>query len=600
MTLAGLAAAVVAVAPSVGATRPGLSVPYLCASEELEPGSHGDIARRLERTGAVPDHVAFHLGLARMEQGDLEGTCALFAEAARSPVPSVQARARLAEVECRIAAGERGARMSVAKLLRQYPGLPSGDRLRHEVRLPVAVPEGPSPPAKGPGVGRWVRPTPAQQADKIVARRPPVKLSPTQRLQAADLYLEGARYEDAWRFYCAVPSNLMGPEQQFRRAWSAFRAEKFDDARRVLTPIARRGDEAARYWLAQIDERQGQHWDAMIALSDLANREPPTYYGLWASARLARAVSGLDSPVELDGVPAARPEEPADAEVRATLDRLVTAHGDAFPWLARARALWGAGLRTDAAEELRALEDAYRQARGIAPREAGILRLWRAPRPWARIPDDLRRTRATLDRASIREIASVASACGDAGLAIRLDHPGWDLRALHVRAYPDLVLEAAERHHIDPDLVWAIMFRESGFNRDAISRANAIGLMQVIPPTGRAIASQRGIDGFDPSDLTDPAVAVDFGAYYLAGLLDRFDGRLPLAIASYNGGPHNVERWLALRPDTPMDQFLEEIPFTETKRYVRRVLVSLAIFQDPPRAPAGGDAELGPSELSVR
>jgi soluble lytic murein transglycosylase len=533
-----------------------------------------------------------------MERGELDGTCDLFAEAARSPVASIQARARLAEVQCRIAAGDRGARMGVAKLLQRYPGLPEADRLRREVHLPIPAPE--EPTKAFAGSGRWVRPTPGEQADAMVGRRPPNAISPTQRLMAADLYLQGARYEDAWRFYAAVPQKLLNPEAQFHRAWAAFRADQLDDARRMMTPLAHRGDEAARYWLSQIDERQGQHWDAMIALSDLANQDPPTYYGLWARARLARALSGLDTPVELDGRPATRPDAPPDGEVLATLDSLVASHGAEFPWLARARALYSVGLRTDAAEELRALEDAYRQARGVAPREGGILRLWRGPRPWIRVPQDLRRARSVLERASIRQIASVASACGDAGLAIRLDHPGWDLRALHVRAYPDLVLDAATRHSIDPDLLWAIMFRESGFNRDAISHANAIGLMQVIPPTGRAIASQRGIDDFDPTDLTDPATAVDFGAYYLAGLLDRFDGRLPLAIASYNGGPHNVERWLALRPDTPMDQFLEEIPFTETKRYVRRVLVSLAIFQEPPAAPGAGEAERGPAELSVR
>ncbi len=590
-----LVAGVIAGSPSAGATRPSVSVPYYCAAEEPAAGSNAEIARRLERSGVVPDHVAFRLGLARMERGELEGACGLFVEAARSPVASLRARAQLAEVECRIAAGESGARNAVAKLLRQYPGLPAADRLRSQVRLPDPTPDEPSRTKAKAGVGgagsagRWVRPTAAQQADKLVARRPPRALSPTQRLMAADLYLDGARYEDAWRFYSAVPHKLLGPEQLFRRAWSAFRADRLDDARRMFEPLAARGDDGARYWTAQIDERQGQYWDSMIALSDLASEDPPTYYGLWARARLARAVSGLDSPVELDGRPAQTPLAPADEAVVAALGDLVQAHGDAFPWLARARALYLAGLRTDAAEEIRALEGAYRQARGLPPRNGGILRLWRAPRPWIRVGDELRRTRASLPREAVRKLATVAAACGDAGLATRLDHPGWNLRALHVRAYPDMVLGASGRHHIDPDLVWAVMFRESGFNRDAISHANAIGLMQVIPPTGRAIAASRGIEGFDPSDLTDPEVSVDFGAYYLSGLLDRFDGRLPLAIAGYNGGPHNVDRWLALRPDAPMDEFLEEIPFTETKRYVRRVLVSLAIFQEEgPRGEAGG------------
>jgi soluble lytic murein transglycosylase len=101
-----------------------------------------------------------------------------------------------------------------------------------------------------------------------------------------------------------------------------------------------------------------------------------------------------------------------------------------------------------------------------------------------------------------------------------------------------------------------------------------------MPHTGHRIASYLGVKSFEASDLLDPALNVEFSAWYLASLLRRFDGRLPLAIASYNGGPHNVRLWMrASPPDMPLDAFLERIPFSQTHRYVRRVLTHYAAYR---------------------
>ena len=121
---------------------------------------------------------------------------------------------------------------------------------------------------------------------------------------------------------------------------------------------------------------------------------------------------------------------------------------------------------------------------------------------------------------------------------------------------------------------------ESIYNRRIISSAGAIGLMQIMPATGRRIAAELGVDGFDASDLLDPHVNLEFSAWSLASLIKRFDGRLPLAIASYNGGPHNVRLWMRQsNPEIPLDAFLERIPFSQTHRYVRRVLTHYAAYR---------------------
>ena len=99
----------------------------------------------------------------------------------------------------------------------------------------------------------------------------------------------------------------------------------------------------------------------------------------------------------------------------------------------------------------------------------------------------------------------------------------------------------------------------------------------------------RGIDvghfhhtfGFHrPADLLDPDLNVEFAAWYLTSLMERFDGHLPLAIAAYNGGPHNVRRWIQEgAADAPLDVLLERIPFTQTHRYVRKVLVHYEAYR---------------------
>ncbi len=150
---------------------------------------------------------------------------------------------------------------------------------------------------------------------------------------------------------------------------------------------------------------------------------------------------------------------------------------------------------------------------------------------------------------------------------------GWDAVRARPRAYAAHVHAAAEAHGLDPNLLFAVMRVESVYQKDIVSYAGAIGLAQIMPRTGTLIARERGKADFTCADLLDPETNLEFAAWYLRSLIDRFDGHLPLAIASYNGGPHNVRRWMEEHGrDLPMDAFLEHIPFTQTHRYVRRVL----------------------------
>ncbi len=142
--------------------------------------------------------------------------------------------------------------------------------------------------------------------------------------------------------------------------------------------------------------------------------------------------------------------------------------------------------------------------------------------------------------------------------------------------YPTAHIDALYRHgqttDVDPLLALGIMRQESVYRQWALSPTGAIGLMQVMPRTGSKVAALMGDASYSPEVLEDPSTNVRYGVWYLSRLMERFGGAWPLAVASYNGGPHNVSAWLRPWGDTiRMDDFVEQIPFGETRDYVKKV-----------------------------
>lgn len=145
------------------------------------------------------------------------------------------------------------------------------------------------------------------------------------------------------------------------------------------------------------------------------------------------------------------------------------------------------------------------------------------------------------------------------------------LSLLFPRAYSDTVRASAEAVRIDPYFIWAIMRRESGFDPLAVSPARAFGLMQMLAPTAEKIAHLAGEERPGLESLQRPERSVPLAAWYLAELTGIF-GHTALAAAAYNGSPRAVARWASERDDMPIDEFVELIPFRETRFYVKGVL----------------------------
>ncbi|HEU5100837.1 MAG TPA: transglycosylase SLT domain-containing protein [Roseiflexaceae bacterium] len=144
-------------------------------------------------------------------------------------------------------------------------------------------------------------------------------------------------------------------------------------------------------------------------------------------------------------------------------------------------------------------------------------------------------------------------------------------RLIFPTPYADLIAAEANQRGLDPRALYAMLRQESRFNPGAQSGAGALGLAQVMPSTGEGIAQNLQIQGFQAADLLRPAVGVQFGAFYLDHQLDAMGGSLPGALAAYNGGPSNAQRWAGGASVADQDLFTEGIDYDETRNYVKLV-----------------------------
>ena len=146
-------------------------------------------------------------------------------------------------------------------------------------------------------------------------------------------------------------------------------------------------------------------------------------------------------------------------------------------------------------------------------------------------------------------------------------------------AFAELVTAVSTGRSVDPALLNAVMREESGFRPEALSTVGARGLVQIMPTTGERLAESLGLLDYQVDDLFTPARNLLLGAHYLEQLLQRFDGRVSAAVASYNAGPEAVTRWLEERPDVEDDEWVEAIPYDQTRSYVKRVLRSQQVYR---------------------
>ncbi|MEW6774914.1 MAG: transglycosylase SLT domain-containing protein [Bdellovibrionota bacterium] len=309
----------------------------------------------------------------------------------------------------------------------------------------------------------------------------------------------------------------------------------------------------ALYWGARCREMLEGTEGALPYYELLMEEEPTSYYGLLARLRTSgekpfALLKAEDSPP----FPAPPPEQQSEKWLLSLLNGV---EGPARPFAAAAIELIALGLLPEAANEL----DRAAKALGGTPVDSRImLSLFERADAWR-----------SLWRWGAR------GGAGDWGKAL----PPATWHPLFPLAFPRPVEREARSNGLDPFLILAIMREESRYDPLATSWANARGLLQIIPDTGKRIAQAKGISGFDPGDLYDPETNIAFAAHYLSGLLGRFEGNFVYAVASYNGGPHNADKWRERLGDLEPEVFVEEIPFQETRDYVKKVYRSYALYR---------------------
>ena len=174
-----------------------------------------------------------------------------------------------------------------------------------------------------------------------------------------------------------------------------------------------------------------------------------------------------------------------------------------------------------------------------------------------------RRIAALLAAVVVGGAAAAAAGIGPLGDAVREI-------TLPLR-HDDVIRQQAAEKGLDPALIAAVIYQESKF-RDQTSSAGATGLMQILPDTARFIASKSGGTAFELRDLANPDINIRYGSWYLRYLLDQHDGNLVLAVAAYNAGEGNVDRWVRAAGGSDSFDPATDIPFPETRAYVADVL----------------------------
>ena len=186
----------------------------------------------------------------------------------------------------------------------------------------------------------------------------------------------------------------------------------------------------------------------------------------------------------------------------------------------------------------------------------------------------------TLDKQEKLAAAELALQNGQAFTGILTVSKTKDWNVVDLRfplLYRQLVEQTANQRQVDPAWIYGVIRRESAFKADALSRVKAFGLMQLMPKTARNVSRSIGLKGLAQEDFAKPNINIQLGSSYLSQMLNRFNGNYPKATAAYNAGPGRIPKWT---PETPLaaDQWIESIPFDETRKYVSGVLAYTTIY----------------------
>ena len=383
-------------------------------------------------------------------------------------------------------------------------------------------------------------------------------------LSAGNMYLLKRDYDHAIDYFRELqqrfPAGTHASYAHWKASWLSFRQGRTDVARQGFEEqIGLYPDSAeipaALYWRARIAEEAGDPAMARAFYQKLSDRFRNYYYAELGRQRLKALPSATVGP------------QPVTASQYALLDRIpalsstgkidATDPPDDNLRVERARLLSNGGLADLAVRELQA----------AASQEGGT---W-APPEMARVYQDCGR----YDRGI--QIMKRSTPNYFAVDIPDLPRPYWE--ALFPKAYWADLRKYSAVNGLDPYLVASLIRQESEFNAGAISHANAVGLMQLLPKTGKSVAKQVKLKGYSAPQLYTPAVNLQLGTRYFKEMVDRYNGQFEYALAAYNAGTDRVGDWLGQGKYRDPQEFVESIPFTETREYVQAIMRNASVYR---------------------
>jgi soluble lytic murein transglycosylase len=377
---------------------------------------------------------------------------------------------------------------------------------------------------------------------------------------AKDSDRQGRKSEAAARFRQLLntfPASQYAAEAAYYTGWQAYLARNYAEAARALqqnlanyrAPENKFIGEAG-FWAARAEERLGNKARALALYDVVVERYRYGYHG-YLAARRAAAMRASDG--------ALKPEQ---ARQGSELERIrqnalyveplkETADGSEAPRVTRADELELIGLDELAMRELNKAIEAAPTSPRLNVRLAQL---------YSRRGDNFQAT--LIVRRGYPDIYSYKDS--------EIPREAWEIM------FPlnnwETIKQEAKKYGIDPYLAAGLIRQESVFNPTAISRVGARGLMQVMPATGQMISRGQGNGRITAADLYNPTLNIKLGMNYLAQMLGQFQGRIEYAAAGYNAGPGRARQWLAARGSLDIEEWVETIPFTETRGYVMGVL----------------------------
>jgi len=372
---------------------------------------------------------------------------------------------------------------------------------------------------------------------------------------SGNMYLLKRNYPLAVEYYSYLaahfPSSKNAAAAHWRAGWLSYRQGLYADAERLFDEQIRLYPGAAEtvsalYWRGRLYETQ-DHNPAKAAVNYRSIVRTYQHYFYAQMARKRLAAMGNALPVE-------EPQPDRMQPVPAPL--LVESFPADSPHLAKARLLANAGLNDYIAREIAADPDSSSWS---ALAEAQI---------YSSYGETYRAMRA-LKRALPYSASAPIQSIPLAYWMILFPEPWWET-----------IKAESEKNNLDPYLVASLMRQESEFNPSVVSYANAWGLMQLLPAVGKSMAREEGMSHFQTYQLLDPATNIRLGTRYLRQMLERFGGVQEYALAAYNAGDNRVADWQTAGPYQGMDEFVESIPFTQTREYVQAILRNEEIYRE--------------------